>query len=78
MSLTRKVATELAREGLKLRKEAMVNGKSANIGVILEGDDFYVCTEEEYYYAIMPIALLNVRYDDTIKAIADKIYDLKR
>lgn len=45
---------------------------------MIEGTDLYVCTEEEFNVATLPIALLDVRYADTIGEIADMIYSLNR
>lgn len=76
MAMTRKRATELAREGLAIRNNAIVNAKKPLIGFILEGSDIYVCTEQEYSYSTNPITIIDVSYDDTIGGIASKIYNL--
>ncbi len=78
MVITRKIAKDLARDGLTLRNDLIRNAKQAKIGIICEGTTLYVCDEEEFMYATMPIALLDVRYDGTIKAIEEKIYALNR
>lgn len=76
--MTSKRATELAREGIKIRKELITSAKPCEVGIYMDDNKYYICDPKTYKYLIIKnqvvaIQLVNVLYDDTIASMADTI-----
>lgn len=78
MKITNKRATELAREGIDIRKQAIKNAKPCEIGIYMDDNKFYVCNSKFYNELknknqVVCVRLIDVRYYDTIKDMANSI-----
>lgn len=81
MKITNKRATELAREGIEIRKKAIISAKPCKIGIYMDDNKFYICNSEFYSELknkneVVCIRLIDVRYNDTIKDMANSIKSL--
>lgn len=81
MKITSKRATELAREGIYIRKQAIIKAKPCKVGIYMDDNKFYICNSEFYNILkdrneVVCIKLIDVRYQDTIKDMADHIKSL--
>lgn len=72
--ITKLRSKELAKEGLKIRKELITKAKSPCIGIYFKNNKFEICKEEELEEKSNKVMLIDVRYEDTLKDMTMRIW----